>query len=183
MSGWVENKGDGASAVRQVEREAGHYASSQFLRLLAARLEVNHLNIDHAVESADLAFRTSDRPDRHATRHNLQRLIGSLDRIEFPIEELAVELPGLRQPGRGDVEPGNAAGSDVYREGLVGLLLGLSGHESQGYGHRQNHISHCCSPLVHMSKAAFRAARFHLLKEWSGTQHPCQVCLGLCRCR
>jgi hypothetical protein len=35
------------------------------------------------------------------------------DRVERPVEELAVELAGLRQIGRGDVEPRDAAGAVV----------------------------------------------------------------------
>src|SRR5438270_8283963 len=58
----------------------------------------------------------------------------------------AVELLGPRQAGRGDVEPGDAARSDVRRWSLGSRRIELSGHQSRGQDHRQNRVPHRCSP-------------------------------------
>src|SRR5262245_55275263 len=97
MSGWIDDHGDGSDAVRQVEGESGWDHPSQLFRLLATRLDVGHLDVDHSVEPADPAVRYANRPDRRATGDDLRRLIRTLDRVELPIEELAVELLGPRQ--------------------------------------------------------------------------------------
>ena len=120
MAGWIENQGNRSGAVWQVEGESGHDCSAQILRLLAACLDIGHLNIDHSVEPADLAFSNSQRPDRRATRDDFYRQISSPHRGKLPIEELAVEILGLREIGRGDVEPGDVARSDIRRERLGG---------------------------------------------------------------
>src|SRR2546426_11508348 len=102
VAGWINDHGDGSDAVRQVEGESRLDRSPELLRPLATGLDVDHLNIDDSVERAELALRYAQRPDRRAPRDDFRRLIGTLDRREFPIEELAVEFPGLRQVGRGD---------------------------------------------------------------------------------
>ena len=57
MPGWITDKPDGSRAVWEVEGESGNECSTQFFRLLAALLNVQHLNIDHAVEGTDLPLR------------------------------------------------------------------------------------------------------------------------------
>src|SRR5678815_386699 len=121
MAGWIEKQADGARAAGKIEGESGYDCSTKLLHLLAAFHDVRHLHIDHAVEAADLAFSTSQRSDRRPTRYNLNRLISALHGDEFPIEELAVELPGLRQIGRGYIEPGDAPRSHI-RLGRFGRI-------------------------------------------------------------
>ena len=104
----------------------------QLVHLLAAGLDVRHLDIDHAVERADLALRNAKRPDSGATRDDLGRLIGALHRGELPVEELAVEFLRLREVGRGDVEPGDAPRSDVRGGSLVGRCTELPGSRGSG---------------------------------------------------
>lgn len=59
MAGWIDDQGDGSDAVRQVEGEPRWDGSSQLFRFLATGLEVGHLDIDHAIERADLALRNA----------------------------------------------------------------------------------------------------------------------------
>ena len=75
MPSWIEDQGDGSDTVWQVEGKPGSDCSTQLLRLLAACLNVGHLNIDHSVERADLALGNPQGPDRLATRDDLNRLI------------------------------------------------------------------------------------------------------------
>jgi hypothetical protein len=99
-----------------------------------------HLDIDDAVERTDLAVRDADRPDAGAARDDLGRLIGALDRIELPAEELSVEFPGPRKVGRGDVEPGDASRPDIRRRLFVGRT-DFCGREGQGHDRRQDRVS------------------------------------------
>lgn len=69
MPGWITDKPDGSRAVWEVEGESGNECSTQFFRLLAALLNVQHLNIDHAVEGTDLPLRNSNRSDGRSTRN------------------------------------------------------------------------------------------------------------------
>src|ERR1035438_9111255 len=123
---WIDDQTDGSDTVRQVEGESGYDGSPQFLRLPAAGLDISHLDINHSVERVDLALGDAQRPDRHATRNDLSRLVSTQDRSELPVEELAVEFLGLREVGRGDVEPGNAPRPDIRRRSLGGLCLELT---------------------------------------------------------
>src|SRR6266542_6945808 len=63
MSGRITDKRNGSSAVWKVEGESRYKCSSQLRRLLAVLLNARQLNIDHAVERADLSFRNANRPD------------------------------------------------------------------------------------------------------------------------
>jgi hypothetical protein len=56
---WIDDQADGSGTVRQVEGESGHNRSPQLLRLLAAGLDIGHLDIDNSVERADLAVRNA----------------------------------------------------------------------------------------------------------------------------
>jgi hypothetical protein len=53
---------------------------------------VQHLNIDYAVEGTDLPFRNSNPPDSRSIRNDFNRQIGSVNGVELPIAEFAVEL-------------------------------------------------------------------------------------------
>ena len=53
----------------------------ELARLPAAGLDVSHLDVDDAVERADLALRDAQRPDGGATRDDLGGLIGALHRV------------------------------------------------------------------------------------------------------
>ena len=115
MAGWIDYQADGSSAVGEVEGESGDDCSAEVLGFLAAGLDVGHLHVDHAVESADLAVRTAQRPDARATHRDLRCLIGACDRIELPVEQLAIEVLGLGDILCRDIEPGDAPRSDIWR--------------------------------------------------------------------
>ena len=54
---------NGARPVRQVERKPFRDRGAKLSCLFAAGLQIVHLNIDHAVECADLALCTPQRSD------------------------------------------------------------------------------------------------------------------------
>src|SRR5438874_10671225 len=113
MAGGIDGHGNGSLAVREIEGESGHDGSPQRFRLPAAGLDVRHLDVDDAVERADLAVRDAQRPDSGTARDDLGRSISALDGRELPVEELAVEFLRLREVSRRDVEPGDAPRSDI----------------------------------------------------------------------
>ncbi len=56
MAGWIDDHGNGSDAVRQIEGKSGRNDSSQLFHFLAAGRQISHLDIDDAVERADLAL-------------------------------------------------------------------------------------------------------------------------------
>jgi hypothetical protein len=55
----IDDQRDGSAAVPQVKRESVNDSSTERFRLFAASEHVGHLDIDHAVECADRAFRNA----------------------------------------------------------------------------------------------------------------------------
>src|SRR5262245_60211128 len=80
MASWICDQTNGSPAVWQVKRKPGNDGPTNFLRLVATRLDVRHLNVDDSVESADLAFRDAQRSNRCVTRNNLDGEIRPLHR-------------------------------------------------------------------------------------------------------
>src|SRR5262249_4588111 len=111
--GGVHGETNPTPSVRQVEGEPGRHRAAKLLCLRAAGSDVVHLDVDHAVEHADLAFRAPKRADRRPAGGDLQSLVATLDGSELPAEQLVVETLRLREVRRRDVEPGYPSGTDV----------------------------------------------------------------------
>jgi hypothetical protein len=65
---WIDDYSDGSDAVRQIERESVNDRSAQRLRLLAAGLNIGHLDIGYSIECADHRGKLFMVMSNHATR-------------------------------------------------------------------------------------------------------------------
>jgi hypothetical protein len=115
VTGRIEDQGDRAGAVGEIERKSFHDRPAQRGRFLTRDSDIVHLDIHHAVEATNRTVSTANCANGGAARVDLHRLIGSGHGREGPVEHLAVKHPATCQVGGADVEPRDPSGAHIGR--------------------------------------------------------------------